>query len=54
MVDRKVIVDQLRKIGFNISGWGRTEVSELPHIILPDEEIYECVNGIYNGGFGFL
>ena len=25
-----------------------------PTIILPDEEIFECVNGIYEGGFALL
>lgn len=54
MVSRKVIVDQLKKIGFRHDGWGRTEVSELENIILPDEEIYECVNGFYDGGFALL
>ena len=54
MVTRKVVIDQLKKINFKHDGWGRSEVSELPHIILPDEEIYECVNGFYDGGFALL
>jgi hypothetical protein len=54
MVTRKVVIDQLNKINFKHDGWGRSEVSELPHIILPDEEIYECVNGYYDGGFALL
>ncbi len=54
MVDAKVVEDQLKSIGFKTYGWGRTEVKELPHIILPDEEIFECVNGIYEGGFALL
>jgi len=54
MVTRKVVLDQLEKINFKYDGWGRSEVSELPHIILPDEEIYECVNGFYDGGFALF
>jgi len=54
MVSAKEIDEQLKKIGFNPHGWGRTEVKELQNIILPDEEIYECVNGIYDGGFALL
>ncbi len=54
MVSKQEIIKQLKKIDFKHSGWGRSEVAELPHIILPDEEIYECVNGIYEGGFALL
>src|SRR5579884_3691227 len=54
MVSRKEIVDQLKRIGFKHNGWGKGEIAELEHIILPDEEIYECVNGMYEGGFALL
>jgi hypothetical protein len=54
MVTRESIEEQLKDIGFNYKGWGRTEIGELPHIILPDEEIYECANGFYEGGFAML
>lgn len=54
MVSAKLIEKQLKKVGFNSHGWGRTEVRELQNIILPDEEIFECVNGIYEGGFALL
>ena len=54
MVTREAVEEQLKKIHFNHLGWGRTEVRELPNIILPDEEIFECVNGIYEGGFALL
>lgn len=54
MVSRESIEDQLRAISFSLNGWGRTEVGELPSIILPEEVIYECVNGIYEGGFALL
>ncbi len=54
MVDKKSIEAQLKRIGFNQHAWGRQEVKELPKIILPDEEIFECVNGIYESGFALL
>lgn len=54
MVDKKSVEAQLQRIGFNQHAWGRQEVRELPNIILPDEQIFECVNGIYEGGFALL
>jgi len=54
MVTKKSVEDQLKKLDFNLFGWGRSEARELHHVILPDEEIYECVNGIYEGGFALL
>lgn len=54
MVSQESIAAQLKKIGFSQSAWGKAEVRELPHIILPDEEIFECVNGMYEGGFALL
>lgn len=54
MVSARSVESQLQRLGFNHHGWGRTEVRELQNIILPDEEIYECTNGIYEGGFAML
>ncbi|HVX56599.1 MAG TPA: PH domain-containing protein [Candidatus Saccharimonadales bacterium] len=54
MVSQESIAAQLKRIGFGQQAWGRAEVRELPNIILPDEEIFECVNGIYEGGFALL
>jgi hypothetical protein len=54
MVTKESVEQQLKKIQFNYLGWGRTEIKELPNIILPDEKIFECVNGIYEGGFALL
>jgi hypothetical protein len=48
------IEKQLMDLGFRVHGWGRSEVKELQNIILPEEEIYECVNGLYEGGFALL
>lgn len=54
MISEKSVLDQLKKLGFNPHGWGHGEVSELHNILLPDEEIYDLVNGIYEGGFALL
>jgi hypothetical protein len=54
MVKQEEIDKQLKDIDFNVRGWGRAEIKELPNVILPDEEIYECVNGFYEGGFALL
>lgn len=54
MVSMKSVQKQLDKIGFDYNLWGRAEVRELPNILLEHEEIYEAVNGIYDGGFALL
>jgi len=54
MVSAQEVQQQLKKINFNVHGWGRTEANELPNILMPDEEIFELVNGIYEGGFALL
>ena len=54
MVSKKEVEKQLKGLGFNLSGWGRGEVNELANILLPEEEIFECVNGWYEGGFALL
>jgi hypothetical protein len=54
MVSEKSVQEQLKKIGFKRHGWGKGELDELQNILLPDEEIYECVNGSYEGGFALL
>jgi len=54
MVSAESVEKQLKRINFNVDAWGRTEARELPNILLPDEEIYEAVNGIYEGGFALL
>ncbi|MEI9913755.1 MAG: PH domain-containing protein [Candidatus Saccharibacteria bacterium] len=53
MVSSKSVQDQLRKIKFN-SGWNKPEAAELAEVLLPDEEIFECVNGWYEGGYALL
>jgi hypothetical protein len=54
MVSEKELEKQLKRLGINTRNWGRSEYAELPNILLPNEEIYECVNGIYEGGFALL
>ncbi len=54
MVSAQSVKQQLKSIGFNHQGWGRAEIKELEHVLIPDEEIYECVNGLYEGGFALL
>lgn len=54
MVSPESIAAQLKRIGFSQSAWGRAEVAELPNVIIPEEEIFECVNGMYEGGFALL
>jgi hypothetical protein len=54
MISRKRLDEQLKKINFHYGGWGRSEVSELCKVLMPDEEIEECVNGYYEAGFALL
>lgn len=54
MVSQQSVEEQLKRIHFNHLSWGTTEVRELHNILLPDENILECVNGLYEGGFALL
>jgi len=54
MVSAESVFEQLKRIHVNTNSWGRTEILELPAILLPEEEIYECVNGFYDAGFALL
>ena len=54
MVDLDYVKAQLRSINFDPGRFNNAEIRELPNIILPDETIYECVNGFYEGGFALL
>jgi hypothetical protein len=54
MVTMDSVEKQLKDINFNQHGWGRSEVKELPNILVEDEEIFEVANGIYEGGFALL
>lgn len=54
MISYKKLEEQMKRINFYHKGWGRTEIHELCNIIMPDEEIEECVNGWYEAGFALL
>jgi hypothetical protein len=54
MISRKKLDEQLKRINFHDKGWGRTEVNELTNILMPDEELEECVNGYYEAGFALM
>lgn len=54
MMSQDKVEEQLKRINFSTTGWGRSEVNELPHILMEDEEIEECVNGYYEAGFALL
>lgn len=54
MVTRHEIDRQLRAIGADFRFWGRAEVKELEHIIVPGERIMYCINGRYENGFATL
>lgn len=54
MVTKSEIDKQLRHIGAKFSFWGKAEVSELEHIILPGETIRYAINGWYEFGFALL
>lgn len=54
MISRKKLEEQLKRINFHYTGWGRSEVNELTNVLMSDEEIEECVNGYYEAGFALL
>lgn len=54
MVTSKYITKQLRQIGCDYAVWGRSEIRELPTILMDDEQIQQAVNGYYDGGFALI
>src|ERR1700683_4851239 len=54
MISRSTLDKQLKQIHFNHQGWGRSEAQELCNVLMPSEEIDECVNGYYESGFALL
>src|SRR4051812_17434173 len=54
MITMDTLEAQLKKVDFNIHGWGRSEAKELVHILHEHEEIHDLVNGYYDGGFALL
>jgi hypothetical protein len=51
MVTLQEVETQLAAIGANYRFWGRAEIVELQHILVPGERIQACLNGRYEGGF---
>lgn len=51
MVTLKEVEKQLNAIDANSRFWGRAEIVELQHILVPGEQIQACMNGKYEGGF---
>ncbi len=54
MISKAHLDGQLQRIRFSMHGWGRSEVHELCHVLMSDEQIDECVNGFYEAGFALL
>lgn len=54
MVSIDEVDRQLKRIGANFQYWGRSEIRELKHILVPGENIQGCLNGRYEGGFALL
>jgi len=54
VVHISVIEARLSKLGFRASRWFRPEIKELQHILMDNEQIIECVQGRYFGGFALL
>lgn len=54
MVSQADVQAQLTRLGITIKFWGRAEIKELPHILVPGEHIHHLLNGRYEGGFAML
>ncbi len=50
MVTLQEVEKQLTAIGANNRFWGRAEIIELQHILVPGEQIQASLNGRYQGG----
>ncbi|MFA5004249.1 MAG: PH domain-containing protein [Candidatus Saccharimonadales bacterium] len=54
MVSLRNLDEQLKRVGCNFRFWGRSEIRELSNVLMTDETIMQCVNGVYEGGFAML
>lgn len=54
MVSLHHVEEQLKQVGCNFQVWGRAEIRELCHVLMPDEVIAQAANGTYEGGFAML
>lgn len=54
MVTSQQVDTQLKQIGCDFKLWGRSEIRELSNVLMPEEVIAQCLNGMYEGGFALL
>lgn len=54
MVSSKEIERQLKRLNVHFTFFGNSELGELQHIIVENEQILYCTNGRYSGGFAVL
>lgn len=54
MISAKEVEKQLKAVGVSFMFFGRAEVRELRHIMVPGEVIEHCVTGRYEGGYAVL
>jgi hypothetical protein len=54
MVSLQEVERQLKQINASFKFWGRAEMLELQHVLIPGEQIQVCINGRYEGGFAML
>jgi hypothetical protein len=54
MITLREVETRLAKIGCHNRFWGRSEVKELQHILMPEEEVMHAVIGRYENGFALL
>ena len=54
MVSLQEVEEQLKHVGCNFKIWGRSEIRELCNVLMPEEQIAQAVNGMYEGGFAML
>lgn len=54
MITAAEVDQQLKDVGVSRSFWGRAELAELQHILMPGEKIQGCLNGHYENGLAVL
>lgn len=54
MVTLEELQTQFRRLDYKPTFWAREEVKELPHILVPGEQITNVVSGWYEGGIALL
>jgi hypothetical protein len=54
MVHLSEVEKQLKRIGADFKFWGKPEMRELQHILVPGEQITHCLNGRYDGWFAMM